>query len=54
MGCTEIRSLIQLDGSWVYSIGVIEGYSRKLLAGMVSPHQALTALLQRLYAALSE
>jgi putative transposase len=33
---------------------VIDGYSRKILAGMVSPHQDLTAVLQILYAALSE
>jgi len=51
---TDMRSLVQLDGSWVYSICVIEGYSRKILAGMVSPHQDLTAILQMLYAALSE
>jgi transposase InsO family protein len=50
---TDIRYLVQLDGSWVYSICVLEGYSRKLLAGMVSPHQDLTAVLQILYAALS-
>jgi len=54
MWFTAIRSLVQLDGSWVYSLCVIEGYSRKILAGMVSPHQDLTAILQMLYAALSE
>jgi putative transposase len=54
MWFTDIRYLVQLDGSWVYSICVIEGYSRKMLAGMVSPHQDLTAVLQILYAALSE
>ena len=54
MWFTDIRSLVQLDGSWVYSICVIEGYSRKILAGMVAPHQDLTAILQMLYAALSE
>jgi hypothetical protein len=43
-----------VEGSWVYSLCVIEGYSRKILAGMVSPHQDLTAVLQMLYAALSE
>jgi putative transposase len=51
---TDIRSLVQLDGSWVYSICIIEGYSRKILAGMVSLHQDLTAVLQILYAALAE
>jgi transposase InsO family protein len=54
MWCTDIRSLVQLDGSWVYSICIMEGYSRKILAGMASPHQDLTAILQILYAALSQ
>ncbi len=54
MWYTDIRYLVQLDGRWVYSICVIEGYSRKILAGMVSPHQDLTAVLQILHAALSE
>jgi transposase InsO family protein/transposase len=53
MWFTDIRYLVQLDGSWVYSICVLEGYSRKILAGMVSPHQDLTAVLQMLFAALS-
>lgn len=39
MWFTDIRYLVQLDGSWVYSICVLEGYSRKMLAGMVSEHQ---------------
>jgi transposase InsO family protein/transposase len=51
---TDIRYLVQLDGSWVYSICIIEGYSRRILAGMASPHQDLTAVLQILYAALVE
>ena len=54
MWYTDIRYLVQLDGRWVYSICVIEGYSRKILAGMVSPHQDLTTVLQILHAALSE
>ena len=54
MWFTDIRYLVQLDGSWVYSICVMEGYSRKMLAGMVSEHQDLTAVLQILYVALSE
>ena len=52
--CTDIRYLVQLDGSWVYSICIIEGYSRKIVAGMASPHQDLTAILQILFAALAE
>ena len=51
---TAIRYLVQLDGSWVYSLCVLEGYARKMLAGMVSPHQDLTAVLQMLFAAVSE
>jgi len=51
---TDIRYLVPLDGSWVYSLCILEGYSRKILAGMASPHQDLTALLQILFAALSE
>jgi transposase InsO family protein/transposase len=51
---TDIRYLVQLDGSWVYSICIIEGYSRKIVAGMASPHQDLTAILQLLFAALAE
>ena len=54
MWFTDIRYLVQLEGSWVYSICVLEGYSRKMLAGMVSTHQDLTAVLQILYVALSE
>jgi len=50
---TDIRYLVQLDGSWVYSICIIEGYSRKIVAGMASPHQDLTAILQILFAALA-
>lgn len=51
---TDMRYLVQLEGSWVYSICSIEGYARKLGAGMASPHQALTAILQILFAALAE
>lgn len=51
---TDIRYLVQLDGSWVYSICLSEGYSRKIVAGMASPHQDLPAILQILFAALAE
>jgi hypothetical protein len=30
----DIRYLVQRDGNWVYSICILEGYSRKILAGM--------------------
>src|SRR5262245_8091020 len=47
------RYLVKLDGHWVYSSCMLEGYSRMILAGMASEHQALPALLQLLCAALS-
>jgi transposase InsO family protein len=50
----DIRYLVQLDDGWVYSICILEGYSRKILAGMASAHQDLTAILQLLFAALAE
>jgi len=50
----DIRYLVQLDGQWVYSICVIEGYSRKILAGLATRYQDELAVLQLLHAALSE
>jgi len=38
---------------WIYSFCIIEGYSRKILAGMASPYQDVVAVLQLLSAALS-
>jgi transposase InsO family protein len=49
----DIRYLVKIEGRWVYSICILEGYSRKILAGMASEHQDLPALLQLLCAALS-
>jgi transposase InsO family protein len=49
----DIRYLVKLEGHWVYSICILEGYSRTILAGMASEHQDLPALLQLLLAALS-
>ena len=49
----DIRYLVKLEGRWIYSICILEGYSRTILAGMASEHQDLPALLQLLYAALS-
>jgi len=54
MWFVDIRYLVKLDGSWVYSLCMLEGYSRKILAGMASAHQDLTAVLQLLFAALAE
>ena len=49
----DIRYLVKIEGRWVYSICMLEGYSRTILAGMASEHQDLPALLQLLFAALS-
>lgn len=50
----DVRYLVKLEDQWIYSICVLEGYSRTILAGMASEHQDLTAVLQILFAALSE
>jgi Integrase core domain/Homeodomain-like domain len=54
MWFVDIRYLVKLEGHWVYSLCMLEGYSRKILAGMASAHQDLTAVLQLLFAALAE
>lgn len=51
---TDLRYLVQVDGTWVYSLCILEGYSRKILAGMASPHQDLPAVLQIRCAALAD
>jgi transposase InsO family protein len=50
----DIRYLVQRDRHWIYSICVIEGYSRKMLAGMASEYQDLIAVFQLLAAAFTE
>jgi len=52
----DYRYLVRLgdDDHWVYSLCVIEGYSRKILAGMATEYQDTVAVLQLLSAALSE
>jgi transposase InsO family protein len=50
----DIRYLVQRSGNWVYSICILEGYSRKILAGMASSYQDEIAVLQILAAALAE
>ncbi len=50
----DIRYLVRLDGHWVYSICILEGYSRCFLAGMCSEYQDELAILQLLHAALAE
>jgi transposase InsO family protein len=49
----DIRYLVQLEGRWVYSLCILEGYSRTILAGLAAEHQDLPAVLPLLYAALS-
>src|SRR5207249_2306538 len=39
---------------WAYSVCIIEGYSRKILAGMATEYQDTIAVLQLLAAALAE
>ena len=50
----DVRYLVQLDGHWVYSICIIEGCSRSILAGMASEYQDELAVLQLVHAALAE
>jgi transposase InsO family protein len=52
----DLRYLVRLgdDQHWVYSLLIIEGYSRKILAGMASDTQDVVTILQLLTAALRE
>jgi transposase InsO family protein len=52
----DFRYLVRIgeDRHWVYSLLIIEGYSRKILAGMATEHQDVVAVLQLLHAALRE
>ena len=50
----DIRYLAKLDGQWVYSICLIEGYSRTILAGMASLYQDEIAILQLLHAVFAQ
>lgn len=52
----DFRYLVRIgeDQHWVYSLLILEGYSRKILAGMATEHQDLIAVLQLLHAALLE
>jgi transposase InsO family protein len=58
---TDIADIQDIQGSesdgddhWIYSLCVIEGYSRKILAGMATEYQDTIAVLQLLAAALAE
>lgn len=50
----DIRYLVRFEGKWVYSICLIEGFSRTILAGMASRHQDELAILQLLHAAFGD
>jgi transposase InsO family protein len=52
----DFRYLVRIgeDRHWVYSLLILEGYSRKILAGMACEHQDVVAVLQLLNAALLE
>jgi putative transposase len=52
----DYRYLVRLgeDDHWAYSLCIIEGYSRKILAGMATEYQDTLAVLQLLAAALGE
>jgi hypothetical protein len=52
----DYRYLVRVgdDAHWVYSLCVIEGYSRKILAGLATDYQDTVAVLQLLAAALTE
>ena len=50
----DIRYLVKHEGHWVYSICIIEGVSRAILAGMSSRHQDEIAILQLLHAAFGD
>jgi len=57
----DYRYLVRLDDAdtgtaerWAYSLCLFEGYSRKILAGMVTEYQDTVAVLQLLAAAFAE
>jgi transposase len=50
----DIRYLVRFEGKWVYSICIIEGLSRTMLAGMASRYQDELAILQLLHAAFGD
>src|SRR5262245_36869081 len=54
--CIDFRYLVRIgeDRHWVYSLLILEGYSRKILAGMATEHQDGVAVLQLLHAAVRE
>jgi transposase InsO family protein len=51
----DLRYLVRLgdDQHWVYSLLILEGYTRKILAGMATDSQDVVAVLQVLTSALA-
>ncbi|MCA9933325.1 MAG: transposase [Anaerolineales bacterium] len=49
----DIRYLVKQEGNWVYSVCIIEGMSRAILAGMASHYQDELVILQLLHTAVS-
>ncbi len=52
----DFRCLVRIgeDQHWVYSLLIVEGYSRKILAGMATEHQDVVAVLRLLNAGIAE
>ena len=50
----DIRYLVKLDDDWIYSICILEGYSRTILAGLASQHQDMASIFQIFFAAFSQ
>jgi len=48
----DIRYIVQLQEQWIYSILLLEGYSRKILAGTVSYTRDAVVVLAVLYSAM--
>jgi len=50
----DVRYLVQCDGQWVYSILILDGYSRKILSGGAFLHQDFVHFLMVLRDALMD
>ena len=50
----DIRYLVRFERKWVYSICIIEGVSRAMIAGMACRYQDEIAILQLMHAAFSD
>jgi len=43
----DIRYLVQREGRWIYSICIIEGYSRQILIGTAAEYQDSVIVVHR-------